>query len=90
MLMLSGKRWIHLSFILHAIAAIELHDSKNVHVSVVGLGCLALLPKELSEQMEGYITMVTGDSDVIPRMSDATVGNLAFNLSKYDYTTKAR
>jgi pimeloyl-ACP methyl ester carboxylesterase len=88
---LSGKKKIKLTLIGHslgagaaAIAALELNDKKNLDVNVVGFGCPALLSKELSESASDYITTVICDSDVIPRMSGATVANIALDIMEYD------
>ena len=67
-----------------AIAGMELNDEKNVDVEVIGFGCPALLSKELSESTGDYITTVICDSDIIPRMSGATIANVALDIMEYD------
>ena len=68
----------------------ELQDNPKYDVSVVGFGCPALLSKELSESASFYVTTVIGDSDMVPRMSAATLSNVILNVVEYDWTNKAR
>ena len=66
------------------VAGMELNDKEGMDVEVIGFGCPALLSKELSESTADYVTTVICDSDVIPRMSGATVANLALDIMEYD------
>jgi len=91
LLKISNKSKIKLTLIGHslgagaaAIAGMELKDKKNMDVTVVGFGCPALLSKELSESTADYITTVICDSDVVPRMSGATIANVALDIMEYD------
>mmetsp|Transcript_12606 Transcript_12606/g.29780 ORF Transcript_12606/g.29780 Transcript_12606/m.29780 type:complete len:686 (+) Transcript_12606:199-2256(+) len=103
LLSLSKKRKLDITLIGHSlgagaatIAAMEynsgqLQDLGDVKVDarVVGFGCPALLSRELSRATEDFVTTVVADSDVIPRMSGATLGNLILDVSDFDYKEQA-
>lgn len=93
LLEMSGKSKIKLTLTGHSlgagaasIAAIEFNDHEKVDVQAIGFGCPALLSKELSESTKSYITTVINDSDVVPRMSGATVSNAILDIMSFDYT----
>ena len=97
LLQVSKKKKIKLTIVGHSlgagagtIAGMEFRSNPKYDVSVVGFGCPALLSKELSESTSSYVTTVIGDSDIVPRMSAATIGNALLNISEYDWTSKAR
>lgn len=97
LLQFSKKKKIKLSIIGHSlgagtatIAGMEFNDNPMYDVSVVGFGCPALLSKDLSESTSSYVTTVIGDSDIVPRMSAATIGNVVLDVAEYDWTSKAR
>jgi hypothetical protein len=94
---LTGKRNIKLILVGHSlgagaasIAGIEFNDMDNYSVEVVGFGCPALLSPELARKYERCITTVVADSDIVPRMSAATVANLLIDVMEYDWTPFAR
>jgi hypothetical protein len=73
-----------------AIACMEFNDLDFVHhASSIGFGCPALLSKDLSESTKDYIVTVVADSDAVPRMSNATVGNLILDVMSTDWSAKA-
>jgi len=87
----SDKKKIKLTLIGHslgagaaAIAGMELKDQKDMDVNVVGFGCPALVSENLSKASEDYITTVICDSDVVPRLSGATIANAALEIMEYD------
>lgn len=63
----------------------------NIDISahVIGFGCPAILSKSLSIMTQDYCTTVIADADLIPRMSGATLVNLALDLLTYDYRKEA-
>eukprot|EP00956_Cyclotella_meneghiniana_P009233 scaffold12677_cov63-Cyclotella_meneghiniana.AAC.3 len=63
----------------------------NIDISahVIGFGCPAILSKSLSTMTQGYCTTVIADADLIPRMSGATLVNLALDLLTFDYRKEA-
>ena len=75
----------------------ENEDSKpsdkrnNIDISahVIGFGCPAILSKSLSIMTQDYCTTVIADADLIPRMSGATLVNLALDLLTFDYRKEA-
>ena len=90
----SNKKKVHITFIGHSlgagvatIAAMELQNNQDNHITahVTGFGCPALLSKELSEEVKPYVTTIIADSDVIPRMSAATIANLVMDIMEYDW-----
>ena len=94
---LAGKRRIKLTLVGHSlgagaasIAGIEFNDMDKYDVNVVGFGCPSLLSPELSKKYEKQITTVISDSDVVPRMSAATVTNVLLDVMEYDWTPYAR
>ena len=96
LLEVSGKQKIRLSLVGHslgagtaAIAAIEYNEYDMIEASSVGFGCPALLSLNISESTKDYITTVVADSDVVPRMSGATMANLFLDILSYDFTEKA-
>lgn len=92
----SGKKRIKLVLVGHslgagaaAIAAMEFNDLDFVDATAVGFGCPSLLSKELADSTQDYILTVVTDSDVVPRMSGATVGNVFLDIMSYDWTDRA-
>ena len=89
----SHKKKLHITFIGHSlgagvatIAAMELQNNNNdITAHVTGFGCPAILSQELSEQVKPYVTTIIADSDVIPRMSAATIANLVIDIMEYDW-----
>jgi len=97
LLKVSKKNQIKLTIVGHSlgagagtIAGIEFHDDPRYDVSVVGFGCPAILSEQLSESTKDFVTTVIGDSDIVPRMSAASVGNVVLNILEYDWTSYAR
>ncbi len=72
-----------------AIAAMEFNDHDWIKVKSIGFGCPSLLSRELSEATKKYVTTVVADSDIIPRMSGASIVNLLLNLIEFDWTDMA-
>lgn len=94
---LSKKRRIKLTLVGHslgagaaAIAGMEFNDMPQITAEVIGFGCPSLLNKELSESTKSYITTVVSDSDLVPRMSAATVKNALLDVMEYDWIPHAR
>lgn len=94
---LAGKRRIKLTLVGHSlgagaasIAGIEFDDMDTFSVRVIGFGCPSLLSAELAKKYESQITTVIADSDVVPRMSAATVANVVLDVMEYDWTPSAR
>jgi hypothetical protein len=92
----SGREKIRLYLVGHslgagaaAIAAIEFNDHEWIEVESVGFGCPSLLSRELSEASKDYVTTVVADSDIIPRMSGASMANLLLDLIEFDWTKMA-
>jgi Lipase (class 3) len=92
----SGRQKIRLFLVGHslgaaaaAIAAMEFHDHDWIKVESIGFGCPSLLSRELSETTKDYITTVVADSDMVPRMSGASVANLLLDLLEFDWTDMA-
>ena len=95
----SKKKGIKLTLVGHslgagaaAIAGMEFQNDETgqFDVNVVGFGCPAILSKGLSEQTKDYITTVIADSDIIPRMSAETIGNVMLDMMDFDWTTMAK
>eukprot|EP00560_Eucampia_antarctica_P005578 CAMPEP_0197842646 /NCGR_PEP_ID=MMETSP1437-20131217/46856_1 /TAXON_ID=49252 ORGANISM="Eucampia antarctica, Strain CCMP1452" /NCGR_SAMPLE_ID=MMETSP1437 /ASSEMBLY_ACC=CAM_ASM_001096 /LENGTH=578 /DNA_ID=CAMNT_0043452549 /DNA_START=1 /DNA_END=1738 /DNA_ORIENTATION=- len=57
-----------------------------IEASAIGFGCPALLSKDLSQQTQSYITTIVADSDVVPRLSTATITNAFLDIISYDWT----
>lgn len=72
-----------------AIAAMEFRQYDWIAVESLGFGCPSLLSHELSEATKDYVTTVVADSDIIPRMSGASMANLLLNLIEFDWTDSA-
>lgn len=92
----SGRDRIRLSIIGHslgagagAIAAIEWNKKEWVEAKAIGFGCPAILSKELSESTKDFITTVVCDSDVVPRMSGATISNVVNDVMSRSYKEMA-
>jgi len=94
----SGHDKIRLSIIGHslgagagAIAAIEWNKKchKWMEVKAIGFGCPPILSKELSESTKDYITTIVCDSDVVPRMSGATISNVVNDVMSRSYKDMA-
>ena len=92
----SGRQKIRLFLVGHslgaaaaAVAAMEFHDHDWIKVESIGFGCPSLLSLELSEATKDYITTVVADSDIVPRMSGASVANLLLDLLEFDWTDMA-
>ena len=97
LLKLAKKRRIRLTIVGHslgagagAIAGMEFHDLPNYNVEVYGFGCPALVSEELSLATKDYITTVVSDSDLVPRMSAASVANVLLDIMEHDWTDTAR
>jgi len=92
----SGRQKVRLFLVGHslgaaaaAVAAMEFHDHDWIKVESIGFGCPSLLSLELSEATKDYITTVVADSDIVPRMSGASVANLLLDLLEFDWTDMA-
>lgn len=92
----SGRDKIRLYLVGHslgagaaAVAAMEFNDHEWIQVESVGFGCPSLLSRELSEASKDFITTVVADSDIIPRMSGASMANLLLDLIDFDWTEMA-
>jgi hypothetical protein len=92
----SGRQKIRLFLVGHslgaaaaAIAAMEFHEHNWIKVESIGFGCPSLLSPELSEATKDYVTTVVADSDIIPRMSGASVANLLLDLVEFDWADMA-
>jgi Lipase (class 3) len=74
------------------IAGIELANSAEhgYNVNVVGFGCPALLSKDLAASVSSFVTTIINDSDVVPRMSGASIANLLRDVSAFDWFPYAR
>jgi Lipase (class 3) len=74
------------------IAGIELANraEHGYNVNVVGFGCPALLSKDLAESVSSFVTTIINDSDVVPRMSGASIANLLRDVSAFDWFPYAR
>ena len=71
------------------LAGLELEESENLDIRVVGFGTPGCLSKELGEKAQ-YITTVVSDSDAIPRTSGETVVNVVLNVMEHDWIEKAK
>jgi hypothetical protein len=96
LLELSDKTKIKLTILGHSlgagmasVAGIEFNDHNYIDAKVIGFGCPALLSKELSESTKSFITTVVADSDVVPRMSAASICNTVLNMISFDWSSKA-
>ena len=94
MLELSGKEKVKILIVGHslgagagAVASIEFNDNPKIEASTIGFGCPALLSKEVAEV--DFITTVVSDSDVVPRMSGASVRNAILDIMSYDWADVA-
>lgn len=92
----SKRDKIRLSIIGHslgagagAIAAIEFNKRDFIDAKAVGFGCPPVLSKALSESTKDYITTVVCDSDVVPRMSGATISNVIMDVMSRPYKDMA-
>lgn len=92
----SKRDKIRLSIIGHslgagagAVAAMEFNKLDYVEANAVGFGCPPTLSKELSESAKDYVTTVVCDSDVVPRMSGATVSNVVMDVMSRSYKDMA-
>jgi hypothetical protein len=72
-----------------AIAAIEFNKLDYVDAKAIGFGCPPILSEELSESTKEYITTVVCDSDVVPRMSGATISNVVMDVMSRPYKEMA-
>jgi len=97
LLRMSGKKRIKLKLYGHSlgasaatIAGIELNDEKHIDATVVGFGCPAMCTSCLSEKYKDMVLTVVNDADMIPRMSGASLYNIANDVMEYDWTPKAR
>lgn len=96
LLEVSSKKKIRLSLVGHslgagsaAIAAIEYNEYDMIEATSIGFGCPALLSLNISESTKDFITTVVADSDVVPRLSGATMANMFLDILSYDFTQKA-
>lgn len=94
---LARKRSIKITLVGHSlgagaatIAGMEFNDMKNISAEVVGFGCPSLLNPELAQSVAGYVTTVISDSDIVPRMSGATVANVLLDMMEFDWTPRAK
>ena len=92
----SKRKSIRMSLVGHslgagaaAIAAMELNELDWIKATSIGFGCPALLNLGLSKSTKDFITTVVADSDVIPRMSGATISNMFLDVMSFDWTKKA-
>ena len=92
----SGRDKIRLSILGHslgagagAIAAIEFNKKTWIEAKAIGFGCPPILSQTLSESTKDYITTVVCDSDVVPRMSGATISNVVNNVMSRSYKDMA-
>ncbi len=92
----SKRDKIRLSIIGHslgagagAIAAMEFNKLRYIEAKAVGFGCPPVLSKDLSESTKDYITTIVCDSDVVPRMSGATISNVIMDVMLRPYKAMA-
>jgi len=71
-----------------AIAAIEYNECPMIEASSIGFGCPSILSLGLSESTKDVITTVVSDSDIVPRMSGASIANMLLNVMSYDWMAK--
>jgi len=99
LLSVSQKRKIQLSLVGHSlgagvatIAAMEFNTYYGdlIDATAVGFGCPALLSRDLSDKVKPYVTTIVADTDVVPRMSGATIANKIMDVMEYDWTTRAQ
>jgi hypothetical protein len=88
----SGRDKIRLSILGHslgagagAIAAMEWNKKEWIEANAIGFGCPPVLSKDLSESTKDFITTVVCDSDVVPRMSGATISNVVNDVMSRSY-----
>lgn len=91
----SGKKKVKLKLVGHSlgagaacIAAMEFNDEDFIEPDVVGFGSPALLSRELSEEMQDYMTTVVADDDCVPRLSAPTVVNTLLDIMEFDYVPR--
>ena len=72
-----------------AIACIEFNKHPKIEAKSVGFGCPPILSKDLSESVKDSITSVVCGSDVVPRMSGATISNFIMEATSYQYSDMA-
>jgi Lipase (class 3) len=73
-----------------SIAAMELREYDNwMKVEALGFGTPSLLSPDLSKSTKDYITTVVSDSDIVPRMSGASMANMILDMVEYDWTDEA-
>uniref|UniRef100_A0A7R9WSI3 Fungal lipase-type domain-containing protein n=1 Tax=Craspedostauros australis TaxID=1486917 RepID=A0A7R9WSI3_9STRA len=88
----SGRERIKLYIVGHSlgagagtIAAMEFNEYDFITVEAVGFGCPALLSPELSESVKDYVETIVADSDIVPRMSGATLVNVLLDMMKLEW-----
>lgn len=72
-----------------AIAAMEFNELDYIEAKAVGFGCPPTLSKDLSESTKDYITTIVCDSDIVPRMSGATISNVVMDVMSRPYKDRA-
>jgi hypothetical protein len=94
---LYGKQNINLTLVGHSlgagvasIAGIELSHVKHLKVRVIGFGCPSILSPDLAKKYENIITTVIADSDIVPRISTATVANVILDIMEFDWSELAK
>lgn len=92
----SKRDKIRLSIIGHslgagagAIAAMEFNKLKHFEAKAIGFGCPPVLSKDVSESTKDFITTIVCDSDVVPRMSGATISNVLMEVLSRPYKEMA-
>ena len=55
----------------------------------VGFGCPALISSNVASRFQDSITTVVSDSDLVPRMSGASLVNMVLDAMSFDWTDKA-
>ena len=92
----SGRDKIRLSIIGHslgagagAIATVEFNKKEWIEAKAIGFGCPPVLSQKLSESTKDFITTVICDSDVVPRMSGATISNVVNDVMSRSYKDMA-
>jgi len=67
------------------IAAMELKKNWGFDTRAVGFGCPPLLSKDLSQSCSDFVTTLVCDSDIVTRITTASVCNLLHDLAEFDW-----